>query len=63
MKVQMHVNYSHIGTFDLDNLSDETLGALTRGMLQQARDEKGDYNEVSWKVAKLDDETGDEIPF
>ncbi len=62
MKVQMMVNYMHVGNYDLDKLSDETLGALTRGMLLQARDANDRETEVNWKVAKLDND-GDEIPF
>lgn len=62
MKVQMTVNYSNCGVYELDNLSDEVLGAIVRGMMQQCRDEKNDYNEVSFRVAKLGD-NGDEIPF
>ncbi len=62
MKIQLHVNYCHCGNYELDNLSDEALGALTRGMLTQARDDDNKESDVSWKAAKLND-TGDEIPF
>lgn len=61
MKVQMRVDYYDVGIYELDSLSDKTLGALTRGMLQQATD-KADVREVTWKTAKKD-ENGDELPF
>jgi hypothetical protein len=51
MIVEMQRSYQAVGLFDLDTMSDEVLGAVTRAMLCKAR-EDDNYQHVTITVQK-----------
>ena len=66
-RVQLVIGYSESGQFDLENLSDEVFGAVTRAALNQATNPDSTsfkYQDVTWKpILEKDPDAGDDIPF
>ncbi len=65
-RVQLTISYSECGQFDLEDLSNEVLGAITRAALNQSTIDAPNqsYRDVTWKpILEKDSDTGDDIPF
>jgi hypothetical protein len=64
MKATLTICYAETGIWDVKELSDEVLGAITRAALNKAAVDPSSYKEVNWKVI-ADDDTGEShgVPF
>ncbi|UCE39338.1 MAG: hypothetical protein JSW00_08995 [Thermoplasmata archaeon] len=61
MNAYLKIDYSRAGLWDLEKMSDEALGAITRAALQSAIAQRldsdyGTYAAIAWEVQVRDEE-------